>query len=460
MPRNSVTHADRTAFAVLDRWFDFRSRYAGIPGMQVAIRKKGDLLYSKAYGDANMTTGRAYTVGHAGHIASHSKMFTACATLQLSLSGALSLNDPAARHLPWLKKHRDRRFSEITIRDLMSNRSGIFRDGQDASFWEMERPFLTRRQLQREVLDSGLVFDPNTVTKYSNIGFALLGLALEQATGRDYDSLIRDLVFAKLPDAVLMTDYGRAKNVSYADGHSKRFYRGRRRIFRHAPTDAMAPATGFCGNMESTTQFLNDLYFTDKLLPGTLRRDVMGLSWPVRNANAEYYGLGTQFNTSLGNTYIGHAGGYPGFTSQTRLWSGSGYIFGVIINANETFSFQVVRSMAEIVRKVADTFPEEEWRRLEVTEPMMNKWISNVYIIGRKKALCVPLETWQPADEAQVLDRRKDGGYYHDRITGYASLGEEVHFLRRNGKVRAVRTGGHTAYNQKEFLKRLKLAFV
>lgn len=463
MPRKNAAHrADVIAFEVLDKWFEFRARYGGIPGLQVAIRKRGELIYSKAFGYANLNRERPYTPRHLGHIASHSKMFTACATLQLALSGALSVNDPVADYLPWLKKHRDARVKDITLRDLMTNRSGLFRDGTDSSFWEMERPFLTARQLQNAVMGADLVYDPNTVTKYSNIGFGLLGMALEAATGKDYHALMEGLVLSKLPGALLMTDYERARGrgrVHYADGHSKRFYRGRRRIFRHAATGALAPATGFCGNMEGTTRFLSDLYFSDIFLPRTLRRDMMGMSWPVRNAQSEYYGLGTQINMTQGNTYTGHSGGYPGFTSQTRHWQGSDYIFGAIVNANELFSYSMIRSIAEVVRKVADSFPETEWRRLEVTEPMMNKWGSSVYILGRHRALGIPLETWQPADEAFILDRRKDGGYYCDRITGYASLGEEVHFLRRNEKVYAVRFGGHTAWNRKTFLKRAHKAF-
>ena len=460
MPKKiAASHADVIAFDVLDKWFEFRAKYGGIPGLQVAIRKHGTPIYSKAFGYANMAKERPYTPRHAGHIASHSKMFTACAALQLALTGAFSINDPVVMHLPWLKQHRDKRVREITLRDLMTNRSGLFRDGMDSSFWEMERPFLSDRQLQNAVMDADLVFDPNTVTKYSNIGFGLLGMAMEKATGATYDSLMNALIISKLPGALLMTDYGLAKGAHYADGHSKRFYRGKRKIFRHAATDAMAPATGFCANMESTTQFLSDLYFTDKFLPRTLRRDMTSMSWTVRNAPNEFYGLGTQFNTTQGNTYIGHSGGYPGFTSQTRLWSGSGYICGAIVNVNELFSFSLIRSMAEVVRKVADTFPEAEWKKLEVTEPMMNKWGSSVYIIGKTRALGIPIETWQPADEAFILDRRLTGEYHCDKITGYASLGEEVKFLRRGKKVYAVRFGGHTAYNRKDFMKRAKKAF-
>lgn len=460
MPKSAAHHADNTAFQVLDKWFEFRAHFSGIPGLQVAIRKHGELIYSKAFGDANTKTGRAYTPRHAGHIASQSKMFTSCALLQLERAGALSLGDKASRHLPWLKKHRDRRAGEFTLRDLVSNRTGLSRDGDDSSFWEMERPFLTRGQLRNTVLGADLVYEPNTVTKYSNIGFGLLGLVIEAATQRSYDEVINELIFKKMPGAVLVTDYGRGgAGIHYADGHSRRFYSGRRRIFRHAPTDALAAATGFCGNMESTTRFASDLFFTDKFLPRAQRRDLHSLRWPVMNTQSEYYGMGVQFNITMGNTYIGHAGGYPGFTSQTRHWAGSDYICGAIVNANESFSYSIIRSMAEVLRKVAESFPASEWKKLEVTPPMLNRWGTNIYIIGRTRALVVPLETWQPADDAYLLDKR-GGRFYYGSITGYASPGEEVQFIRRGKKVSAVRAGGHPAYNVKDFLKRGKLAFV
>ena len=95
MPKKiAASHADVIAFDVLDKWFEFRAKYGGIPGLQVAIRKHGTPIYSKAFGYANMAKERPYTPRHAGHIASHSKMFTACAALQLALTGAFSINDP------------------------------------------------------------------------------------------------------------------------------------------------------------------------------------------------------------------------------------------------------------------------------------------------------------------------------------------------------------------------------
>ena len=453
MPR--LTSVEKAAFDALDKWLDFRTRFGGLAGLQASIRRKGALVFSRAYGYADEPAREKYTVKHAGHIASHSKMFTSCLALQLQAAGALNILDPAVTHLPWLKQHRDKRVRDITLRDLMSNRSGIFRDGLDATFWELEKSFLSPAQLQDEVLAAKLVYDPNTETKYSNIGVSLLGLALESASGKSYDALARERILDKLPGALLMTDYGMKKNVTYAAGHSRKLYNGARRVFRHAKAEGMASATGYCGNTEATSLFLHELYFGQKLLPVALQREMMHLSWPVRNLSTEFYGLGTMFGLAGGHTYMGHSGGYPGFSSQTRHKRDSDYIFSCILNSNEVIAFNIIRTMADLLKKIGETFGDKE--KIDVTPPMLNKWSAIIYVVGAKKALALPVETWTPVDECFLAEKR-GGAFYPDKAGGYMSVGEPVRFIRSRGHVAAVKFGAHTSHDPAEFLRRSKKA--
>ena len=138
---------EKLALRIVDAWLDYQSRFTNLPGFQICIRKKGEIIFSKAYGYANLTTQRPLKTTDLFHIASHSKTFTTCAILQLVEQGKLRLDQPALDHLPELKNHKDKRFQQITIRDLLSNRSGIFRDGLDCEFWAFQKPFLSRAKI-------------------------------------------------------------------------------------------------------------------------------------------------------------------------------------------------------------------------------------------------------------------------------------------------------------------------
>lgn len=450
----AATRHEKAAFDALDIWLAHRVRFGGLPGVQVCARKNGAVLFSQAYGMANAAKKEKYTTRHAGHIASHSKMFTACLTLQLMEQGVLSIYDPAVLHLPWLNKHKDKRVREITLRDLMTHRAGLFRDGMDASFWEQEKPFPTRAQLQAQTLAAKLVYDPNTETKYSNFGTALLGLALESATGMEYADLFAEHILPKLPGAVLTPDYGLRPRIKYAAGNSRKIFDQKSRQLRNEPAKALAPATGFCGTAESTTQFLHTLLQTDKLLPQRMRREVAHLNWKVRNMATESYGYGMIFSGIGEDVYIGHSGGYPGFGSQTRLLKGTDYVFSAIMNSTEFDSLAIIRTMADLIRKVESVFATD--RKIEVSPVVMNKWGSWQYIVGGKSAIALMSDMPSPTDAPQILQRRRDGNYYADKANGFTNVGEPVSFIRKAGKIVAVKSGANTLYPADEFLKRAK----
>ena len=411
-------------------------------------------MFSKAVGFANLRKGEKYTTSHAAHLASHSKMFTGCLTLMLMEHGALSIYDTAATHLSWLNKHKDKRVREITLRDLLTHRAGIFRDGLDAAFWELEKPFPSRDQLQADMLAAKLFYDPNTETKYSNAGMSLLGLALEAATGMDYADLAQKYILSKLPRAQLSPDYGVRRRMKFAQGYTKRIFDEQRKELRHAPANALAPATGFCGTAEATSDFLNAYLNTDTFIPARLRREVTHLNWKVKNLTAESYGLGMGFSAAGDDMYIGHSGGYPGFGSQTRHLKGSDYTFSAVANSSDIDTFAIMRTASDILRKVETVFADE--KKIAVSPVVMNKWGSWQYLIGAKTALSIMSDMPTPLDNAQVLQRGRDGNWYNEKANGYSNVGEPVTFIRKTGKITAVKSGANMLYPADEFLKRAK----
>lgn len=451
-----IKASDKIACQIIDSWLGFRSRYSEVPGFQVSIRKEGKLIFSNAYGFANLSKKQKYTKKHIGHIASHSKMFTACLAFNMQDRGLVDINKPAVHYLPQFKKHKDKRLKEITLRDLMTNRSGIFRDGLDSAFWDLAKPFLSREQLEKEILTTDLIYEPNTSTKYSNIGFSLLGLALEAAGGGRYDSLIKEHVLKKLSGVQVLTNYAPSKNISYADGYSQKIYAGQRKVFKHLPTNAMAAATGFCSNTESTTKFLHELLLTDEVVTRHTRKDLISMNWPVKNSKDEFYGLGMQFRIIGNDTYVGHSGGYPGFTSNTLHLAGTGYVFGAIINANDVMPLNAIRSMSETIRMIEETFPASELKDVVISKPLMNKWGGSIYAVGRKKALGFPLNSWLLTEAVITLDIGKNGNYCTDKINGYFSVGEPVKFIRKGKTITAIKFGSSTSYAEEVFLKRNK----
>src|SRR5450759_916318 len=96
------TAALRDALTYADQWLAYRRELHDLPGLVVAVRSDQDLLLSKAYGFAQLESAVAMTPRHVFRVASHSKMFTATAVMQLVEQGRLRLDERASTRLPWL----------------------------------------------------------------------------------------------------------------------------------------------------------------------------------------------------------------------------------------------------------------------------------------------------------------------------------------------------------------------
>lgn len=452
--------AMQLALTVIDEWLRHQTLSAGLPGLQASIRHKGELVFSKAYGFANQETKEKYMPDHLGQLSSHSKLFTACLALQLQEEGALSLSDLVVDHLPQFRQHPDRRFKKITLRDLLANRSGLCRDGADSPHWELEAPFPSREEVQAEILATDLVYAPNRHTKYSNMGFALLGMALEAAGKADYETLATRYILDRLGKHRLYPQYRSDKKHLFARGHSRKIYDGARKLFKHSATNGLMAATGFCGNTDGISHFLHTLYYTDILLPKKTRRDLMKLKWPMKNLPEDFYGLGTMFSQRDKMMFAGHGGRYLGFTSRTQALLGSDYIFSFISNGNEAFAQNPLRGMAEIIEKIEAVFTPADAATAVVSKPMVNNWGTNLYVVAKDKALLLHLGSWLPVGESIILKRRKDGFYYSDAMQGFGSVGEPVRFSFKGKNIQSVKFGSYDSHPFEDYVKRAKGKFV
>ncbi len=454
MKQNSL---ERLAINVMDGWLEYQARFTDLPGFQVCIRKKEQVIFSKAYGYANLKTKRLLTTDDLFHIASHSKTFTSCTILQLVERGQLTLQQAAINYLPELKTHKDKRFKQVTIRDLLSNRSGLFRDGVDCEFWDLHKPFPSKDQLLQEVLSSNLIFSLNENTKYSNMGFSLLGLILENALGIPFQKVVDFLIFKKLKGARLLTDYQEAYHGKFADGHSRALWEGKRLALQHAPARALASATGFCGNAEDTSLFFNTFLLGKGLVTKEIQRETLSLNWAVKNTSGERYGLGLLFNSFSDMELVGHSGSYPGFSTYTAHWTGTDYVLSFLLNTNAKIPLVSVRSIIQILQKIKETFTTEEAIQATIGGPFINKWGSLLCVLTKKKGLCFTLDNWAPCNEVLLLTSKDGENFVCEGQSGFHNIGEEITFKKgKDGNLLSLKWGSKTLLQENVFLKNLQ----
>lgn len=185
--------------AILDR--AVRAPATTFPGVALRVRLPGHGTWAGAAGKANIDPARRMRAKDRFRAGSIMKPFVAAATLQLVEEGRFALDDPLPAVLPSRVIARFPDADRITVRMLLNHTSGL----GEYSGARHEREVLAnplRRWRVEEFLDRAAAQPrssaPGERHAYSNTNYNLLGLVLEQATGKSWRAVVRERVIERL----------------------------------------------------------------------------------------------------------------------------------------------------------------------------------------------------------------------------------------------------------------------
>jgi CubicO group peptidase (beta-lactamase class C family) len=343
--------------AIVSDYFDRGAQ----PAVAYGVVSGGRLVHSAGFGARVLGAGPpdANTVFR---IASMSKSFTASAVLLLRDAGSLALDDPAATYVPelagWTYGSADS--APVTIRQLLTMTAGFPTDDP----WGDRQQGLPIQAFD-ELLARGVSFNwaPGTRFEYSNLGYAILGRVVTEASGVRYDEFIRTRLLAPLHLDRTGFEPGEFGADNLAVG-----YRHGLRGWEEVPFDpygAFAPMGGVFSSVSDLARWVAGFAAafppdggressaeTDGAVPHPLRpasRRQMQLPQAVTAwrspdrlpggppAPPSYYGFGlfADEDPALGRI-VSHSGGYPGFGTNMRWHPATGV--GVIALANGTYA--------------------------------------------------------------------------------------------------------------------------
>lgn len=163
------------------------------PGAALAVACRGKLIALKGMGRFTYETGSTrVTAGTIYDLASVTKVVaTTAACMILYERGALELDQPVFRLLPEFPGSDPQRM-QVTFRMLLAHSSGL------PAYVKLFQTAHNREELLRQAYQVPLTAAPGTRAEYSDIGFILLGEALERITGEPLDSFCRREIFSPL----------------------------------------------------------------------------------------------------------------------------------------------------------------------------------------------------------------------------------------------------------------------
>ena len=172
----------------IDKYILDAQKEWNIPGMAVAIVKDNKIIFSKGYGLRNVEKKSKVNESTVFAIASNSKAFTTAALSILVDEGKLNWEDKVVDHLPWFKLYSPYVTQNITVRDLVSHRSGLYTFSGDLLWYHTNYS-------SEDVVRRAQFLKPRYGCRehfgYQNIMFSAAGLILEKISGMSWSKYIK-----------------------------------------------------------------------------------------------------------------------------------------------------------------------------------------------------------------------------------------------------------------------------
>src|ERR1043166_8111244 len=190
----ATTATDYSApLAAIEKTIDEKRKELGIPGVSLAIVKDDKIIYLKGLGVKDFEHNTPVTPDTRFAIGSATKAFTAMLAVMSADEGKLSLDDSPKKFLPYFTLRDEEAAAKITLRDLLSHRSGLNRTDL-----AMVSGVLNREELIKVAGIAKPTAKLGEKFQYQNIMYAAAGEAVAKAQNSTWDKLIATRIFKPL----------------------------------------------------------------------------------------------------------------------------------------------------------------------------------------------------------------------------------------------------------------------
>ena len=320
-----VARMDQVAQDLVDK-----KRFMGT----VLVAKGDEILFSKAYGHANLEWDIANTTDTKFRIGSITKQFTAACILLLEERGKLKIDDRIKQHYPDAPTAWD----DITLHHLLTHTSGIPNLTNDPDFQRRKRFATALDNTIAAFREKPLDFKPGERMSYSNSGYLLLGFVIEKLSGLTYAQFVQQNVFTPLG----MKDSGYDSDVEVierrADGYS-----AANGTFKNADYVNMSiphAAGALYATTEDLLKWNRGLYGNKVLDAASLRK----MTTPFK----ENYALGLYVGEEGGRKFFQHTGGIEGFNAILTYYPDSLVTIVVLSNVNGGAPAQIATKLGPL----------------------------------------------------------------------------------------------------------------
>jgi CubicO group peptidase (beta-lactamase class C family) len=310
------------------------------PGASVLVMKKNKVVFKKGYGRANINTQEAIQPNTNFRLASITKQFTAMSILLLEKRGKLSLNDSLQKFFTSFPDYG----KNITIKDLLTHTSGLI-DYEDLMPANQITQLHDTNCIQLMYMTDSLYFPAGTKYKYSNTGYSILSLIVEQVAGISFAQFLKENIFNKIGMKTSVAfEEGKSKVANRAYGHS--YSNGGWTQTDQSVTSAVLGDGGIYTNVEEYAKWIKANWSYKLISPAMQNR-----AWSktkLTNGITVDYGYGWHVEDFMNITHPYHDGSSIGFRNSAGLFPEQKLMVIVLTNRNEHDPIQEVHQIARL----------------------------------------------------------------------------------------------------------------
>ena len=295
----------------------------------VLIAKGGSIIFEKAYGHADKSTGKLNTTETEFRVGSLTKMFTSSVILQLAEERVLSLTDPVSKYVKDFSHG-----NEIKLIDLLSHTSGIKGSTGSPSPSTLEES-VTRFKVQ------SISFPPGSRFEYNNFNYILLSYIAQEVSGIGFSELLKKRLLHKTNMPHTGLDSKERQSSKKALGYITNPETANWEV---ANNGDVAMASG-AGALYST---IRDLYNWSTAISKRIMLNDSVLARAMKPVHNNY-GLGWMKSQSKGRSYVGHTGSIPGFIANFMKFPDEDVTIILLSNYQDVNARQLSEDLVAVV---------------------------------------------------------------------------------------------------------------
>jgi CubicO group peptidase (beta-lactamase class C family) len=346
-----------------------------VPGIAIAIVKDGKVVTAKGFGVRKLGDPKPVDGKTLFEVASNSKAFTAAALAMLVDEGKISWDDPVTKHLPGFQMFDSYVTGQMTIRDLLTHRSGLGLGAGDLLWWP------TTNFSTDEIISKLRYIQPTTSFRssyaYDNLLYIVAGKIVAEKAGKPWGAAIHDRILAPLGMNGTKTSVAEMLATDdYSAPHSK--IGEKAAVVKPMPVANAVGAVGINTSAEDIARWMNVLLNGGKMEDGKQLFSAKQASelWteqtPIRirdpkpalaatKPNFAAYGLGFSLRDYKGRKIAMHGGALQGFYSTVLMVPEEKLGIAILTNAENS------PAMAALYWRILDQYlkvPATDWIKL------------------------------------------------------------------------------------------------